>query len=91
MNNDKAAGKAKQIAGRAQRTVGKLTGNKEMQVKGALREAGGKVQNTWGKAKDAAQDAVQKTRAKSTRAASTRDPVVTTRTTRTTTRRVKRG
>ena len=53
MNKDTVAGKAKDIAGRAERQVGEWTGDKEAQVKGAAKQVEGKVQNAWGQAKDA--------------------------------------
>lgn len=53
MNQDEAKGKAKDIAGRVERQVGEWTGDKEAQVKGAAKQVEGKVQNAWGKAKDA--------------------------------------
>jgi uncharacterized protein YjbJ (UPF0337 family) len=53
MNKDRAEGKVKDIAGRAERQVGEWTGDSEAQVKGAAKQAEGKVQNAWGKAKDA--------------------------------------
>ena len=53
MNKDRAEGKVKDIAGRAERQVGEWTGDTETQAKGAIKQAEGKVQNAWGKAKDA--------------------------------------
>jgi uncharacterized protein YjbJ (UPF0337 family) len=52
MNNDRLKGKAKDIAGRVERQAGEWTGDEEHQVKGAAKQAEGKVQNTWGKVKD---------------------------------------
>ena len=53
MDKDEIKGKAKDIAGRAERQAGEWTGSEEHQVKGAARQAEGKVQNIVGKAKDA--------------------------------------
>jgi uncharacterized protein YjbJ (UPF0337 family) len=53
MDKDRVEGKAKDIAGRVERKVGEWTGDKEAQVKGAAKQVEGKVQNAWGKAKDA--------------------------------------
>jgi uncharacterized protein YjbJ (UPF0337 family) len=53
MNEDRAKGKVKDIAGRVERQVGEWTGDTEAQAKGTLKQAEGKVQNAWGKAKDA--------------------------------------
>ena len=53
MNKDRVEGKVKDIAGRAERQVGEWTDDTEAQVKGAAKQVEGKVQNAWGKAKDA--------------------------------------
>jgi uncharacterized protein YjbJ (UPF0337 family) len=53
MNKDEGKGKAKDIAGRVERQVGEWTGDKEAQAKGAAKQVEGKIQNAWGKAKDA--------------------------------------
>lgn len=53
MNKDRVKGKVKDAAGRVQRQVGEWTGDSEFQIKGAARQVEGKVQNTWGEAKDA--------------------------------------
>lgn len=57
MDEDRAKGKAKDIAGRVERQAGEWTGDKDLQSEGAKDQAKGKVQNTWGKVKDAARDA----------------------------------
>lgn len=54
MDKDRVKGKAKDIAGRAQRQVGEWTGDEEAQVKGAAKQVKGKAQNTIGKIKDSA-------------------------------------
>ena len=53
MNEDRAKGKVKDVAGRVERQVSEWTGDTEAQAKGAMKQAEGKVQNAWGKAKDA--------------------------------------
>jgi uncharacterized protein YjbJ (UPF0337 family) len=53
MDKDTIKGKAKDIAGRVERQAGEWTGSEEHQVKGAAKQAEGKVQNAFGKAKDA--------------------------------------
>lgn len=53
MDKDRVEGKVKDIAGRAQRQVGEWTGDTEDQAKGAAKQVEGKVQNAWGKAKEA--------------------------------------
>ena len=53
MNEDRAKGKVKDVAGRVERQVGEWTGNTDAQAKGTMKQAEGKVQNAWGRAKDA--------------------------------------
>lgn len=59
MNKDRAEGKVKDIAGRVERQAGEWTDNPKMQVKGAAKQAEGKVQNAFGQAKDAAKQAAK--------------------------------
>lgn len=58
MDKDRIKGKADEAAGRLKRQAGEWTGDTESQVKGGAQEIKGKVQNQWGKTKDAARDAV---------------------------------
>jgi len=53
MDKDEIKGKMKDIAGRVERQAGEWTGDEETQAKGAAKQVEGKVQNTFGKAKDA--------------------------------------
>jgi len=53
MNKDRVEGKVKDIAGRVQRQAGEWTDDPENQAKGAAKQVEGKVQNAWGKTKDA--------------------------------------
>jgi len=57
MDKDEIKGKAKDVAGRVQRQVGEWTGDEEQQAKGLGKQAEGKIQNAFGKVKDAARDA----------------------------------
>jgi uncharacterized protein YjbJ (UPF0337 family) len=54
MNKDQIEGKVKDVVGRIERQAGEWTGDKKKQVKGAAKQAEGKLQNTWGNVKDAA-------------------------------------
>jgi len=54
MNKDRVEGKLKDIAGRVERQAGEWTGDPKKQVKGAAKQIEGKLQNTFGKVKDAA-------------------------------------
>jgi uncharacterized protein YjbJ (UPF0337 family) len=62
MNKDQVEGKLKDVAGRVERQAGEWTGNKEAEVRGAAKQAEGKVQNAWGDVKDAGQKAADKAR-----------------------------
>jgi uncharacterized protein YjbJ (UPF0337 family) len=53
MDKNRVEGKVRDVAGRVERQVGEWTGDKDAQVKGAAKQVEGKVQNAWGKAKDA--------------------------------------
>ena len=53
MNKDNLTGKAKDIAGRAERQVGEWTGDEKSQADGVGKQAEGKVQKAWGDLKDA--------------------------------------
>ena len=64
MNSDKAKGKVREFAGRTQRTVGKLTGNRKTQVKGALRQVAGRLQQAEGEVREQARVAARKSRAR---------------------------
>ena len=57
MNKDRVEGKVKDVAGRVERQAGEWTNDPNMQVKGAAKQAEGKVQNAWGETKDAAKKA----------------------------------
>ncbi len=59
MDKDRIKGKAEDIAGRVKRQAGEWTGDSDLQAEGTAQQAKGKVQNTWGKAKDAARDAAE--------------------------------
>jgi len=63
MDKDRVEGKVKDVAGRVERQVGEWTGDPEKQVHGAAKQAEGKVQNTWGKVKDAAKSDINENRA----------------------------
>ena len=56
MDKNRVEGKGKDIAGRVKRQVGEWTGDEKLQDEGAMDQVEGKVQNAWGKVKDAARD-----------------------------------
>ena len=49
---DKVEGKLHQIKGSLKETVGKVTQNSELEVKGKIEKAGGKVQEKMGQVKE---------------------------------------
>ncbi len=56
MDSDRIKGKADDVAGRVKRQVGEWTGDSETQAEGAAQQVKGKVENAWGKTKDAVRD-----------------------------------
>jgi uncharacterized protein YjbJ (UPF0337 family) len=58
MDKDRVEGKMDDVKGRVKRQVGEWTGDEDTQAEGAADQAKGKVQNAWGKLKDAGRDAV---------------------------------
>jgi len=52
MNKDQIKGRAKQAKGEVKEVVGKLVGDKAMETKGVIQKAAGKIQNSYGNAKD---------------------------------------
>jgi uncharacterized protein YjbJ (UPF0337 family) len=60
MNKDQVEGKVKDVAGRVERQAGEWTGSKEAEVRGAAKQAEGKVQGAWGDVKDAAEKTAEK-------------------------------
>ena len=57
MNKDQVKGAVKDIAGKAQKEVGELTGSEKQQVKGLKNQAEGKIQKGVGDVKEAFHDA----------------------------------
>jgi len=53
MNKDRVKGKSKEIEGRVLRGVGKATGSRKTQAKGAVKQAEGQLQGMVGRMKDA--------------------------------------
>ncbi len=61
MNQDRVKGMIDEVAGSAKRKAGELTDNPKLQVEGMVQQAKGKVENAWGKTKDAVHDAIEDT------------------------------
>ncbi len=52
MNKDQAKGRVKEVKGKVKEVAGKVTGNRELEQKGALQNAKGKVQAGFGDLKE---------------------------------------
>lgn len=61
MNKDRVKGTIDEVMGSAKRKAGDLTNNPRLQVKGMAQQLKGKVENSWGKAKDAVKQSNQET------------------------------
>ena len=59
MNKDRIQGIIDETAGLAKRKVGESLGDTKLEVEGMVQQVKGKVENAWGKAKDAVHDANQ--------------------------------
>ena len=60
MNTNQVKGKAKDIAGKVQESVGKATGSTTQQVKGLAKQVEGKIQKGVGNVQEAADDSRKK-------------------------------
>jgi uncharacterized protein YjbJ (UPF0337 family) len=56
MDKDRVKGKVSDLKGRIKRQVGEWTGDEKTQAEGAAEQVKGKIQNAWGKVKDAGRD-----------------------------------
>lgn len=48
MNKDQVKGRTNTLTGKVKETVGKATGDKDLEVKGTAEKAGGKVRSAFG-------------------------------------------
>lgn len=55
-SKDKWTGRGKQLKGKAKEKLGQLSGNEEVEAEGLGEQVEGKVQETWGKAKEEIED-----------------------------------
>ena len=62
MNTNQIKGKAKDIGGKIQESIGKATGSTEQQAKGLAKQVEGKVQKGAGDIQNAAEKAEKQTR-----------------------------
>jgi uncharacterized protein YjbJ (UPF0337 family) len=59
MNKEQVNGAAKDIVGKVQEEVGKITDNKEQQVEGLNKQISGKAEKTLGDVKEVLKDAIK--------------------------------
>jgi len=62
MDKDRMEGIGKQVKGTVKEGAGKITGDTKTEAEGLAEKAAGKVQNAVGGAKDAAREAIDKTK-----------------------------
>jgi uncharacterized protein YjbJ (UPF0337 family) len=62
MNEDRVMGTARNVGGKVQEGVGRVTGDTKSQVEGVMNQAAGAAQDLYGQAKDTASDTVQAVR-----------------------------
>lgn len=60
MTDDRIAGTARNVVGKVQQGVGRVTGDKSTEFKGAMNEVAGAAQDAYGKTLDAAAEGAQK-------------------------------
>ena len=59
MDKDRVEGLGQQVKGSIKETAGKVTGDRETEAEGRADKLGGKVQETFGHAKDTLRDALK--------------------------------
>jgi uncharacterized protein YjbJ (UPF0337 family) len=62
MDENRIAGTARNIGGKAQEGVGRMTGDAKTQAEGIVNQVGGAAQDLYGQARDTASDAVDAAR-----------------------------
>lgn len=59
MNKDQVSGRIEEAKGNIKEVAGKAVGNEKLQGEGVADQAAGKVQKTYGDAKEATKDAIK--------------------------------
>jgi uncharacterized protein YjbJ (UPF0337 family) len=62
MDKDRVKGKLQDVKGRVKRQVGEWTGDEKAQAEGVAEQVEGKIQNAWGKVKDAGRDVLDRSK-----------------------------
>jgi uncharacterized protein YjbJ (UPF0337 family) len=57
VNKDQVKGTIDEVVGSAKQKAGEWTGDSQLQVEGIAQQVKGKLENTWGKVKDAVHEA----------------------------------
>jgi uncharacterized protein YjbJ (UPF0337 family) len=57
MDKNRIKGTIDELAGSAKRKAGEVTGLGELQIEGMVQQVKGKIENAWGQAEEAIQDA----------------------------------
>lgn len=60
IDKDRVEGSGKNLKGKLKEGLGDLTGDQKMKREGQAEQVAGKAQNSWGSAKDAARDALDR-------------------------------
>jgi uncharacterized protein YjbJ (UPF0337 family) len=60
MDRNRVKGAAHQVKGTAKEAIGRMTGDTKLRIEGAAEKLGGKVQSSFGRAKDALRQAVRR-------------------------------
>jgi uncharacterized protein YjbJ (UPF0337 family) len=56
MDEDRVAGSARNLGGKAQESVGRMTGDRQTEAEGVANQVKGKAQDLYGQARDSAAD-----------------------------------
>ena len=59
MNKDQVAGRVDEAKGKIKEVAGKVVGNEKLEAEGQFDQGSGKVQSTYGDAKEKAKDAIK--------------------------------
>lgn len=60
IDKDRVEGSGKNLKGKLKEGLGDLTGDQKLKREGQAEQVAGKAQNSWGSAKDAARDALDR-------------------------------
>jgi len=62
IDKDRVEGSGKNLKGKLKEGLGDLTGDQKMKREGQAEQVAGKAQNSWGSTKDAARDALDRSK-----------------------------